>query len=106
MADDLIQVWPGLEVVLVCEYVDRDAPRPRSNTIHIGPRPALKITVSAGSRGVVQDWPPGGYPAHLRYTPMIVDRALVKLDASYGHQLWIPIKMLDYANPLEKIARL
>lgn len=57
----------------------------------------------AGSSGVVVEWPPKDAAPLRNYAPAPVDCVLV----NFGRpgQTWIPVSKLDYANPLDRLAR-
>ena len=83
----------GTEVVLLEDYDFRWEKRPH---LFDGQLPA-------GSQGVVIEWPPRDKSSQVKYMEAPVDCVLVNFGRS--NQTWIPVSKLDYANPLDKLAR-
>ena len=83
-------VWPGLEVVVIRDYeIDEDR---------------FFRKAWAETKGVIVQWPPPGpHPPNRQHSPAPSGCALVRFE---NGQMHIPLEHLDYANLLERIARL
>lgn len=85
---------PGTDVLLVADHLFEFA----------GPGSPMSKILEVGLRGQVKEWPPKD--RFRVFEPLPYNHVVVDFMAAAGCQTYVPVEKLDFANPLEKLARI